>query len=127
MKFIGVDYGLKKIGIAVSDGLIAEPHLVINVKNENDALDKLTRFIKLHDVSEVIIGISEGEMAYKTKKFVQRLKSVVDSKIVFQDETLSTKRAQKLSIEIGKRRIKRRKMEDAYAAAVLLQDYLDLH
>ncbi|MCX7928649.1 MAG: Holliday junction resolvase RuvX [Patescibacteria group bacterium] len=126
MKFVGIDYGLKKIGIAVSEGNLAEPLMVMNVKDEDDAINKLTNLIKsFGNVNEIVIGISEGEMASRIRKFARRLQHGTSSKVKFRDETLSTYEAQKLSIESGKKQKKRRAMKDAYAAAIILQNYLD--
>lgn len=127
MRCMGIDYGLKKIGIAISESIIAEPLTVINVESDEDAVNKLAGFVALYKVDKIIIGISEGKMADKTRNFAKKLQGKVSCFITLHDETLSTKKAQMLSLEARKRHKKRKVMEDAYAAAVILQEYLDLN
>lgn len=126
MKFLGIDYGKKKIGLAVSDGMLAEPYLVLKVKNETDLVNKLKHIVETIGCEYVIVGVSEGQMAKEIEVFTKKLQNNISQKIILQDETLSTKDAQRLSLEGGKKRKKRREMEDAYAATVMLQSYLDL-
>ncbi len=71
--------------------------------------------------------MSEGTMAEKTKEFASELKKEVNTPLEFFDETLSTQDAQHLSRQAGIKRSKRKEMEDAMAACVMLQSYLDFH
>ena len=64
-------------------------------------------------------------MAEKTKDFVKTIQPLIHSTIIFHDETLTTKDAIRLSIEAKVNRKKRKEMEDAYAATLMLQNYLD--
>lgn len=125
MKLLGIDYGRKKIGLAVSDGVIAEPLKVIRGENEEDLLRKVERVGKVELVEKVIIGVSEGRMGEETREFGRRLEKELKIPVVFQDETLSTQSAQELSIEANIKRKKRKEMEDAYSATVILQSYLE--
>ena len=101
MRILGVDFGLRKTGFAIADGSLSEPYIVFRYRDL-------------------------GVLKKKVKDIVQKeMEKNLDIPIVFQDETLSTKRAQLKSIEAGVRRKKRKEMEDAYAAALILQDYLD--
>lgn len=125
MKLLGIDFGERKIGLALAAGKIAEPYFVVHYKDLRQALSVITEVIEKEGVDEVVIGISEGKMAIETKEFAQRLAEVVTKKITFHDETLTSKEAQRLSIESGMKRKKRRSLEDAFAAALMLQDYID--
>lgn len=125
MKIVGIDYGRRKIGIAVSEGILAEPFEVIRFESEEEALKKLGEVVQTEQVGRIVVGISEGKMAQETRKFGRRLEERLNLPIVFQDETLTTQVAQELSISAGIRRKKRREMEDAYSAALILQAYLD--
>jgi len=125
MKYLGIDYGRKKIGLAVSDGVIAEPMIVVRYKDEEDLLNKVEKVIKVEMVEKVVIGVSEGKMAEETKEFGKKLEEMVKIPVVFQDETLSTQTAQELSIRANIGRKKRKEMEDAYSAAIILQNYID--
>jgi putative Holliday junction resolvase len=125
MSILGVDYGKKKIGLAIATSTLAEPHKVIKVKSLKDAVKKVEKVIKVERAEMVVVGISEGKMAKETKEFAEKLKELVKIPIVFQDETLSTQESQRLSIEANISRKKRHELEDAYAAALILQNYLD--
>ncbi len=122
---VGIDYGRRKIGIAIADGPLAEPHSVIKVTGFEDALAKVTELAMRFAATEVVIGLSEGEMGKETQKFGSELQVKTHLPIVFQDETLSSWEAQQKSLEAGKKQKKRKEMEDAYAATVMLQNYID--
>ena len=125
MKLLGIDYGRKKVGLAISEGLISEPLKVIRYQKENELFRKLKNVVQSENVEIIIIGLSEGKMAEETKIFGRKLKEKLKLSVVFQDESLSTQIAQQLSISANIKRQKRKKMEDAYSASVILQSYLD--
>lgn len=125
MKFIGIDYGQKKIGVATSEGALAEPYSVIRVTTFDDAVSKVSLLIERLQPERVIVGLSEGEMAKESRKFGAVIESLTRIPVSFQDETLTSWEARKLSIEGGKKRSKRKSMEDAYAASLVLQNYID--
>ena len=117
MNLLGVDFGEKKIGLAIATGPLSEP--VGIVKN----LKEVVRFCQEHRIDKIILGLSEGEMAKTQKKVAQRLKESTGLPIELQDETLTTKEAIMKMKQAGKK-VKKRE-EDAFAAALILQDYLD--
>lgn len=118
---LGVDFGEKKIGLSMARSSIAEPLTVVN------SIEEVEKIIKQENVEKIIIGVSEGKSARKAREFGEKLKKVTSAKIIFWDETLSTKEAQALSMEAGISRKKRKIMEDAYAATIILQKYLDIN
>jgi putative Holliday junction resolvase len=122
---IGIDFGQRKIGIATAESPLAEPHSVIRVINFDDAVSKCVLLIEKLIPEKIVVGLSEGEMAKESKKFGKVLEELTNIPVTFADETLSSWEAQQKSIEAGKKRLKRKQMEDAYAAAVMLQNYLD--
>ena len=124
-KILGIDYGKRKIGLAMAEGKLAAPLKVIKIKTEEEAMEKIKQTIKEEQIEKVVIGIAEGEMGKQTRKFTTKLKKELNTPIEFWDETLTTKDAQRLSIEAGIQRKKRKELEDAYAATLLLQNYLD--
>lgn len=127
MNILGIDYGERKIGIAVGDteSKFAEPLMVVRYTDEEKALDKVGQVAKLERVEKVIIGLSEGKSAENTKEFGRKLSRELEIPVEYYDETLSTKEAQNLSIQSGMKRKKRKSMEDAFAASLLLQKYLE--
>lgn len=119
MNYLGVDYGKKKIGLSLSSGILAEPYKVIKVNNFEDAVRKVLQIVQILQVQQVVVGVSENLMADESRKFAD----AINAKTF--DETLSTYDAQKLSIETGMSRKKRKLNEDAFAATIMLQSYID--
>lgn len=125
MKILGIDYGLKKIGLSLAETSLAEPYNVIKYSSKSKLFSVIKNIIDKEKIGKVVIGISEGKMAKKTLDFGEDLKKQVDIDIDYIDETLTTKEANDLAIQAGKKRKKRREFEDAYSATLILQRYLD--
>src|SRR3989344_3591024 len=125
MRILGVDYGRKKIGLALASTRIAEPFKVIRYRDYEEAIEKLRQVVQVEKVEKFVLGISEGKMAEETRKFARRIEEKLKIPIVFQDETLTTRRSQELSIEAGIKKKKRKALEDAYSATLILQSFLD--
>lgn len=126
MRILGIDYGKKKIGLSITEGPLAEPYGVIRFKSEEEALKKVEQVIKVEQVKKVVVGVSEGKMGKESKNFSLILSQRLKIPVVTIDESLTSQEAQKLSIEAGIRRKKRKGLEDAYAATLILQSFLDL-
>ncbi|KKQ97681.1 MAG: hypothetical protein UT24_C0010G0017 [Candidatus Woesebacteria bacterium GW2011_GWB1_39_12] len=128
MHILGIDYGRKKIGLALADSEsdLAEPYRVIRFNLIEEAIKIIEKVVQVEQVGQVVVGISEGKMAEETKNFGKKLRDKLGIPVTFQDETLTTQDAQRLSIEAGIKRKKRKNLEDAYSAALILQDYLNL-
>lgn len=122
MKILGVDYGRKKIGLAISEGEIAEPLAVVSPKNWLLALNE---FCQRQEIEKIVIGISEGKMAEETRRFGEKIQKLTGVPVVFHDETLTSIEAKKKMIEAKKGKRKRKKEEDAVAAALILQSFLE--
>lgn len=123
MRYLGIDYGKKKVGLAISDGQLASPLKVIEVNGLVDAVQKIERVIEQEGVERVVIGKPESGEA---RKMVEECVKILEKKIGVEEaeETLSTKQAQNELITMGFSREKRRN-EDSQAAAIMLQNYLD--
>lgn len=128
MRYLGVDYGLKKIGLALSEGQIASPLKVIEISGLADAVNKITSIIQKEEIGRVVIGVAEsGESRSAAKKFIAKLKTDLGEKqvsVIAVDETLSSNSAKNLMIDLGMSE-KSRKKEDAYSAVIILQNFLD--
>lgn len=123
MQFLGIDFGLRRIGLAVSEGELASPWQILEVKNFSEAVEKVTQVIKEGTFKKIIIGLPEGKMGKNVVGFINALKKrgfEVDS----APETLSSKQAMQTMIKQGIGR-KKRRHEDAFSAAEILQNYLD--
>lgn len=125
MRILAIDYGRKKVGLALATSKIAAPHSVITFFTKKELIEKLRKVIKEEEVDQIVVGISEGEMALETKNFGEGLKKEFGLDIFYQDETLTTSDAQRLSRQAGIKRKKRRSLEDAYSAALILQAQID--
>lgn len=121
MKYLGIDYGKKKIGLAVSEGDYASPFDVLHVSGLGDALLKIEKVILEQGIGVVVLGLPEsGEAREIAKKFANRMRQKIE--VLEVEETLSTVRAKKIMVEMG---IKKSKSEDPVSASIILQDFLD--
>ncbi len=133
MRKIAVDLGDVRIGLAKSDimGIIASGTETYIRKNEEDDLNYIANFAKSAEADTIVIGLpvnmdgTEGERAVLSREFGEKLKSLTDAKIVFEDERLTSKSAERMLISADVRRDKRKKVIDKIAAAIILQSYLD--
>lgn len=121
MNILGVDYGLKKIGLAISEGEFASPLAVLKVSSKTDAISKLQNIIKKEEIDVVVIGAPDSGVRSAILSVANILKGIT---VVIADETLSSQNAKAKMIEMGFGK-KKREIEDAYAAVEILQNYLD--
>ncbi len=126
MKIIGIDYGRKKIGVALSINGFVEPIKVLHLSNYQDGLQKIRSVVESESPEKIVVGVSEGEMGLEIEDFADDLAEMLSpTQIELFDETLSTKDANFIARESGVGRKKLKEMEDAYAATIMLQNYLD--
>jgi len=121
VNILGVDYGLKKIGLAISEGSFASPLAVLKVSSKSDAISKLQNVIKKEEIDLVVIGVPDSGVRRVILSVVNKLKGI---SVVTSDETLSSQNAKVKMVEMGLGK-KKRAIEDAYAAVEILQNYLD--
>lgn len=128
MSIIAIDWGGRRIGVAVSDsGTIARPHSV--VKNEGEVIEKLARIASELDAQTIVVGVARrarsesGEQ--KFHDFAERLRQKTCKPVVLWDETLSTAEAARQLRDGGAKRRDAQREIDMHAAAVILQAYLD--
>jgi putative holliday junction resolvase len=126
MRILGIDYGRSKMGLAIADGFLAEPFKVIKYSDIRVLAGQIKRIIEEQKIEKVIIGVSEGLMGKESENFSKSFSEMVKIPVETSDETLSTQEAQVLSREAGIHPKKRHEMEDAYAACIMLQNFLDL-
>ena len=119
MKTLGIDYGRSKVGLALGVNDLVEPLKVLHYSDIDDLIGQIRDIAKEEGVEKIIVGLSEGEMGEESKRFAKRLGAITF------DETLSSQDAQRISRESGVPQKRRREMEDAYAATLILQNYLD--
>ncbi|MBU0567873.1 Holliday junction resolvase RuvX [bacterium] len=133
MRILGIDFGGKRIGIAVSDetGFLASALKVIENRGEEKVLEELKEIISSFEVEEIVIGLpkmmdgSLGREAAKVHSFASSLRENLSCPINFWDERLSTVEAQNILIQGNLSRKKRKKVIDKLSAVIILQGYLD--
>lgn len=123
MIILGIDYGLSKIGLAISEGELAQPLMVI--QNSEKIIGEIFKICQKYQIEKLVIGLPEGSLGEKVKEFAGQL--LLSTKIIFefQDETLTTRQALAKMIEAKKGKKIRRSLKDAFAAACILQEYLE--
>lgn len=126
MRYLGVDYGLRRIGLSLSEGQIASPFKVISISGLKDGLVKMEQIIKREKIDRVVVGIPEsGEASKIVKKFISSLKNRSKQvEVIETEETLSSQEAKQFMVDLGLGQEKRQE-EDAYSAALILQRFLN--
>ena len=133
MRILALDYGTKRVGVAVSDELkiIAQPLEFIPAGPFADFLARLKQLIQEKEIELMLVGLprnldgSYGPAAQKVEAFVGALRSAITIPIKTRDERLTSAQANRVLIQGGVRRAKRKEKVDKMAAAILLQSYLD--
>lgn len=121
MRLLGLDYGRKRIGVALAEGPLAEPLTVL--ENNQQVIKDISSLCQEHHSRAVVLGISEGKMAEEIREFAHLLEANLKVPLFLHDETLTSVEA-KLKLRHHKKS-KRIKPQDAYQASLMLQDYLD--
>lgn len=133
-RILGIDYGSKRTGIAISDpmGIIAQPQEVIQYSDSEELVARVGTLVSEKDIRKIVVGIpktlsnGESEMTKTVSAFVKDLQSSYpDIEIITWDERLTSMQADRVLIEAGVRREKRKTRIDSLAASIMLQSYLD--
>jgi putative Holliday junction resolvase len=130
---LGVDFGDRKIGLAVSDRLqiTAQPLTNYRRKTEQEDGDYFKRLIKEYEISEVIVGLplrmdgSSGTRAEKTRDFVRWLERLLDLPVRLWDERLTTKQANQILSRQKMSHKAKKDAEDQVSAMIILSAYLE--
>ena len=133
MRVLSIDFGEKRIGLALSDslGLIASPLEVFEYSSREKALDRIAETIKRKEANEVIVGLplemngNRGVKAKEAEEFADSLRKIINIPVFCWDERLTTAEAQRALLEANMSRAGRRQRTDMVAAALLLQSYLE--
>ena len=136
MRIMGLDFGSKTVGVAVSDSLLvtAQGVEIISRKEENKLRRTLARIEELiveYQVEEIVLGLpknmngTEGERVELTREFGEKLERRTGLPVILWDERLTTVAAEKAMIEAGMRREKRKEHVDKIAAVLILEGYLE--
>ena len=129
-RVLGIDYGSKRIGLAISDGIgmTARPLSTIRRSELESTLCALTAE---YDISEVVVGLptglsgTEGESAIAARELAADVEGLLGLEVRFVDERFTTRLAESSLLESGMKRRDRKETVDKVAAAIILQTYLD--
>ena len=137
MRIMGLDYGSKTIGVAISDplGMTAQGIETIWRKSENKlrrTFARIDELVQEYQVERIVLGFpknlnnSVGDRAERTLEFKETLSKRTGLDIVMWDERLTTMQAERVLMEGGVRRENRKEKIDQLAAVLILQNYLDM-
>ena len=136
MRILGLDFGSKTVGVAVSDELMltAQGLEIVRRQSPNklrQTLARIEQIVTEYQVERIVLGYpknmnnTEGERCEKTKEFAQMLERRTGLSVILWDERLTTTAAEQILIESGVRRENRKAVIDKVAASLILQGYLD--
>src|SRR5579862_2257666 len=133
-RFLGLDVGNRRIGVAVSDelGLTAQPVLTLERKrNPRDDLRSISRLARKFGVTAIVVGNpvrlsgEESSQTSKTQAFANQLGEITELPIHLWDERLTTHEAHRILYQAGRKRQEHRRVVDQVAATLILQSFLD--
>lgn len=133
MRILGIDYGSRRIGLAITDelGLMAHGRGIINGGTILEVIPRITEIIKEEKVEQIVIGLPKkmnntlGAQAKKVLEFVEQLKEQVNIPIITWDERLTTSQAEKMLQDVNLSRQRKRQQLNTAAAQLILQNYLE--
>ncbi|PCL94158.1 Holliday junction resolvase RuvX [Paenibacillus lautus] len=132
-KIMGLDYGDRRIGVAISDafGWTAQGVEVIERRRDKGELDRIAALVKDNEVGEIVVGLPKnmngtiGPRGEICMEFANTLRESLSLPVHLWDERLSTVSAERTLLEADVSRKKRKQVVDKMAASLILQNYLD--
>ncbi len=136
MRIMGLDYGSRTVGVAISDELLmtAQAREIIRRKEENKlrkTLARIEELIQEYDVQQIVLGLplnmdqSESVRSVLSEEFKDKLERRTAIPVIMWDERLTTVEADAIMDEVGIKKSDRKEYVDMIAAQIILQDYLD--
>lgn len=135
MRILGLDYGAKTVGVAMTDalGMTVQPYKTIQRERESKlrpTLSEIAEIVEQYRIEKIVLGLplnmddTEGDRAERTRAFAEKLQSRVSVPIEFTDERLTTMEAAEILDESGVPRSEQKQMIDQVAAQLILEQYL---
>lgn len=135
MRILGLDYGSKTVGVAMTDalGMTVQPYKTIQRDRESklrQTLSEIAEIVEQYQIEKIVMGLplnmndTEGDRAAKTRNFAEKLKLRVAVPIEFTDERLTTMEAEEILDQSGIPRSEQKKVIDQVAAQLILEQYL---
>lgn len=127
MRYLGIDFGLRKIGLSIGDSQTKIASPIETVENNESIFDSLASLVKDEGIDQIVVGVPievgkfhDGEQLKITQAFIEELRAKIGIEIHEMDESFTTAESQRLQKEEGARA-----PEDSLAAMLILQAYLD--
>ncbi|MDR3011651.1 MAG: Holliday junction resolvase RuvX [Chitinispirillales bacterium] len=133
MKLLGIDYGRRRIGVAVADSGIARGLCVIDRNKFPDSIAELLRIINEEKPAAAVFGLplniddEETDMSREVREFAAAIERHTEAKIHFIDESYTSKKAAELMMYRKKKARRDKSLPDRIAACLILQEYIDSH
>jgi putative Holliday junction resolvase len=132
-RILAVDYGEKRIGLAVSDelGITASPLMTLARRSDDETVRQIAQLASKLRVTQIVVGLprrtdaQESEMERKVKAFAEKLRQAISVPVVLFDERFTTRIAEQVLLEADLSRRKRKQVRDRLAAVILLQSFLE--
>lgn len=132
MKVLAVDYGERRTGVAVSDeiGITAQGLETIEVEDESEIPSRVANIARETGAETIVVGLplnmngTESEKSRKVREFGALLAEETSLPVVFRDERMTSKQAQRVMHELKKKTFKNKPMIDRISATLILQEYL---
>ncbi|GLX69458.1 Holliday junction resolvase RuvX [Paenibacillus glycanilyticus] len=133
MRTMGLDYGDRNIGVAVSDafGWTAQGLETVHKRRDGGEVDRIAELVKEHEVTEIVVGLPKnmnntiGPRGEISMAFAEQLQQTLNLPVHLWDERLTTVSAERTLLEADVSRKKRKLVIDKMAATLILQNYLD--
>jgi len=130
---MGIDFGEKRIGIALSDPLFIFAYPFITLQNDSAFINNLSKIISEKNIAKIILGLpslkfkSSAELSKKVQKLKQEIETKFKIVVILWDEEYSSAIAKEKVIESVTKKSKRRNKDllDKHSAAIILQEYLE--
>ena len=132
---MGIDYGDRRIGIAMTDAMciISSPFEVYQNKGVDDAVNHISELVSKYQICEIAMGLplnmdgTEGERAILHKEIGEKIAEKTGVKVFYIDERLTSAEAEEILISSGVRREKRKELIDKISAQIILQTHINNH
>ncbi len=132
-RVLAVDYGSRRIGLALSDptGTATEPLPTVQRRGDDQAAREVAEVARRHGARTVVVGLplrldgTEGPQAQAARRFARRLEQYAGVPVRLWDERLTSVQAERLLVDGGLRRAQRRLLRDQLSAALLLRSFLE--
>jgi putative pre-16S rRNA nuclease len=130
---LALDYGDRRIGLALSDplGIAARPLMTLTRTSSERDMNLILKVVREQEVRRIVVGLPldmdglRGKRARLTETFMEKVKRATGLPVIPWDERLTTVQAERILIEADLSRARRRKVIDQVAAVIVLQSYLD--